>query len=71
MTMAWPDGGSRWFGEGALQQHLREQRLGVDIGAMAEQDEAGERESDGAGEAGHGPLPFVIASQRVARMRAR
>ncbi len=31
--------------EGALQQHLREQRLGVDVGALAEQDQADERKA--------------------------
>ena len=39
--------------EGALQQHLREQRLGVDVGALAEQDEAGEREEERSDDAGH------------------
>ena len=42
---------TRWpvaidLGKGALQQDLREQRLGVDVGAVSEQDEAGEREDE-------------------------
>ena len=41
------------FSEGALQQHLRQQRLGVDVGALAEQHEAGEREQNSDSEAGH------------------
>src|SRR5256885_138559 len=34
--------GCERLGEGAVQQHLRKQRLGVDVGALAEQHEAGE-----------------------------
>ena len=33
--------------ERALQQQLRQQRLGVDVGALTEQNEAGDGEKDG------------------------
>ena len=56
------------FGEGALQQHLREQRLGVDLGALAEQDQADEREEEGRDEAGHSTVLTVIASERSDRI---
>ena len=49
--------------EGPLQQDLREQRLGVDVGALAEQDEAGEGEKEREDEAGHGCTLSVIASE--------
>src|SRR6202795_5327794 len=39
--------------EGPLKQHLRQPRLGVDIGALAEQNEAGECEQERCDEAGH------------------
>ena len=42
--------------EGALQQSLRNQRLGVDVGALAEQDETGESEKQREDEAGHWDL---------------
>jgi len=35
------------FGKRALQQHLREHRLGVDIDALAEQDRSGGRKNNG------------------------
>src|SRR6201986_1229855 len=38
--------GGDGFVERALQQNLRQQRLGVDVGALAEQDETNEREKD-------------------------
>src|SRR3954464_14930681 len=40
-------------GEGSLEQHLGEPRFGLDIGALAEQDEADESEEEGGDEARH------------------
>ena len=54
--------GGDGLGEGALQQHLRQQRLGVDVGALAEQDEAGEGEKQRKDEARH-HWSSVIASE--------
>ena len=51
--------------KGALQQHLREQRLGVDVGALAEQDQAGEGEKKGKDEAGH-----LVTSRHCERSEA-
>src|ERR1700681_4438400 len=53
--------------EGALQQHLGEQRLGVDVGALAEQDEAGEGEDEREGEARHVAGLFVIARSEATK----
>ena len=45
------------LGERAIQQHLRQQRLGVDVGALPEQDQAGEGEKEReSGCASHWPV---------------
>ena len=50
--------------EGALQQYLRQQRLGVDVGALAEQHGSREGEDESCNEAGH-RYPFrIIVSLR-------
>ena len=48
--------GGDGLAEGALQQRLRNQRLGVGVGALAEQDETGESEEQRGDEAGHWDL---------------
>src|SRR3954453_3627786 len=51
----WPDhfAGRNAPVERALQQHLREPRFSVDVGAVTEQDDADQGESQGRDEAGH------------------
>ncbi len=55
------------LGKGALEQHLREQRLGVDVGALAEQQRAGEARR--RARAGHG-TPSLRACDARSRERA-
>ena len=45
--------GGNGFLKGPLQQDLCNQRLGVDVGALAEQDQAGEGEKEREDKAGH------------------
>ena len=45
--------GGNGFLEGPLEQDLCNQRLGVDVGALAEQNQAGESENEWEDEAGH------------------
>ena len=55
--------GGDGLGEGALKQDLRDHRLGVDVGALAEQDEAGKGEEEREDEAGHRFISSVLASE--------
>ncbi len=41
------------LGKRAFQQHLRQPRLGMNVGALAEQDDAEEGKGEGRHEAGH------------------
>jgi hypothetical protein len=52
-----------------FQQNLREQRLGVDVGALAEQQQAEEGEQQGSDEAGHEKV-VVVSVFVIARSEA-
>jgi hypothetical protein len=54
------------FRERTVEQNLRQQRLGMDVAAMAEQQEAGNCESEGewGNETGHGPILSSLRAKR-------